>query len=421
MATTGSTSAASSRSATSQQVYRIDLWRWLMRAWLKTGSERVELASARTGRGRTGCAPACSRPRPASAWPPSSTRRWRGCRASRHRRTFSYPSSQEGWQLALAELATLGGDAAGADPDQSSRLLWVLDARRRRPRRDLVPFEQKRGPRGWGKPREVTLCRLAKTEGLAPRDAAVAVALRPLPYRERGHRLDLAAAVGALVGHPAIELADARGDRRSTLIEGQAELDVSEIGDSVRLRLVPPLRADGRGAGRPWPQSRDRAEGAEALRLITVLRDGPQRARLIRLSPEQKRAAQLIGEQLVVPKTALSQVQAVLQSLGDHFQVHADVAQDSAAFARWSADARLRAELSPRGDALHRAAGRRAAGQRRAATAAGPRPQPPAGRRRRRDAWRRSAIWRSNAAISTAVLDACPMLDAGCRQRAPNG
>ncbi len=63
----------------------------------------------------------------------------------------------------------------------------------------------------------------------------------------------------------------------------------------------------------------------EALRLVTVLRDGPQRARLIRLSADQKRAAQLIGEQLVVPKSALPQVQAVLQSLGSHFQVHADV------------------------------------------------------------------------------------------------
>ena len=334
-----------------QHVYRIDLWRWLMRAWLKTGNDAVELHpreqdAAQRLRGRLidlgldalasqlDCALARLQGEPTSP-------------------SFFVAASLEMWQLALAELATLASGAApGGDDDQSSRLLWVLAVDNAGRVRDLVPFEQKRGPRGWGKPREVSLSKLAKIEGLAPRDAAVAVALRPLPNRERGHRFDLAAAASALLGHPALELADAPGVAIE-LIEGQAELDVSESGDSVRLRLVPPLRAEALNVSGPWSPTVTELKEREALRLITVLRDGPQRARLIRLSPEQKRAAQLIGEQLVVPKSALSQVQAVLQSLGNHFQVHADVAQDSSTRVREVvADSRLRAELSPRGGAL---------------------------------------------------------------------
>ncbi|MEO8278138.1 MAG: DEAD/DEAH box helicase, partial [Ideonella sp.] len=390
-------------------VYRIDLWRWLMRAWLKTGSEAVDLHSreqdaaqrlrARLNElGFDGLADQLD----------AALARLRGEAASP---AFFVSSSREGWQLALAELATLAaGGTSISDADQSSRLLWVLDIDHEGRVRDLLPFEQKRGARGWGKPREVALSKLVKTEGLAQRDAAVAVALRPLPNRERGHRFDLAAAVSALVGHPAIELADARG-AAVELIESQAELDVSEVDDSVRLKLVPPLRAEPPiSTGGPWSPSVTELKEMEALRLITVLRDGPQRARLIRLSPEQKRAAQLIGEQLVVPKSALSQVQAVLQSLGTHFQVHADVAQDDTRVREVVADSRLRAELSPRGGALHV----------RLVVAPlgvdGPRLAPGHGRSRllaavdgeTLGAPRDLALERSHL---EAILDACPMLD----------
>ncbi len=394
----------------SHHVYRIDLWRWLMRAWLKTGSDSVELHpreqdAARQLRGRltelglVGLAGQLD----------AALARLQGEATSP---AFFVCASQERWQLALAELATLAtGGAAPAETDQSSRLLWVLDVDAEGRVRDLTPFDQKRGPRGWGKPREVTLSRLTKTEGLAPRDAAVAVALRPLPNRERGHRFDLAAAVPALVGHPALELADARGVAIE-LIEGQAELDVSELGDSVRLRLLPPLRTEASSPllGGPWSPTVTELKEQEALRLITVLRDGPQRARLIRLSPEQKRAAQLIGEQLVVPKSALSQVQAVLQSLGNHFQVHADMAQDSAKVRQVVSDSRLRAELSPRGDALHVRLVVAPLGS------AGPRLAPGHGRSRllasvdgeTLGAPRDLALERAHL---ETILDACPMLD----------
>ncbi|WP_418317503.1 DEAD/DEAH box helicase [Piscinibacter sakaiensis] len=331
-------------------VYRLDFWRWLMRAWLKTGSDGTELhpreedAAIRLrehllGLGLEGLAGQLD----------GALAKLRGEPAAAE---FFGAANQEAWRLALAELATLGVADAGAEADRTTRLLWVLDVDERGRIVDLLPFEQKRGPRGWGKPRDVPLTRLAKAEGLAPHDAAVAMALRPLPYNQRGFRFDLAAAAAALVDHPALELKEAPGIAVK-LIEAQAELDVSQAGASLCLRLLPPLRTDEAESAAPWALSAAELKEQEALRQITVLRDGAHRARLIRLTAAQKRAAQLIGEQLLVPQSALPQLQTVLQRLGSHFAVHADVEQAEEKVRDVAADSRLRAELSPRGEALH--------------------------------------------------------------------
>ena len=91
-------------------------------------------------------------------------------------------------------------------------MVWVIALDHNGELADIVPHEQKHGARGWSKPREVPLSRLSRTEVLTPADAAVARALRKEPYGQ-AWRLDLAAALGALVGHPAVEFADAPGIR----------------------------------------------------------------------------------------------------------------------------------------------------------------------------------------------------------------
>ncbi len=395
-----------------QHVYRIDLWRWLMRAWLKTGHEPVTLHP------REQDAAAALQQHLAAMRCPGLARQLDGAlavlRGAAPPAGFFVAAAQEGWRIALAELATLGEleaaavDAAGV----STRLMWVLDIDAQGAPVGLQPQEQKRGPRGWSKPREVPLSRLTKTEALAPHDAAVAVALRTLPYQQRGHRFDLATAVAALVGHPALAFADAPGVPVQ-LSEGQAELDVTESGDTVTLRLVPPLRG-GAAASESlaaWPTSAGEQKEQEALRLVTVLRDGPQRARLVRLTAAQKRAAQLIGEQLVVPKTALPEVQAVLQRLGSHFQVHADGVQAPTQARDVPAEPRLRAELSPQGESLNLRLVVAPLGP------AGPRLNPGQGRSRllaavdgeTLGAQRDLAQERSHL---DSVLDACPMLSA---------
>lgn len=389
-------------------LYRIDLWRWLMRAWLRTGGEPVllhprETEAAQRLQDRLNTLGLNGLARQLDAALAS-------LRGEPTPPGFFVPSAQEGWRLALAELATLGDTAPPpVEGTPESRLLWVLDIDERGGVRALDVFEQKHGSRGWGKPRELPLSRLAKTEGLPAHDAGVALALRALPYGQRGHRFDLAVAASALVGHPALEFADAPGVP-VYLSEAQAEIDVTDVGEAVELRLVPPLRSDV-GASHLWPSSATEQKELEALRLVTVLRDGPQRARLIRLSAAQKRAAQLIGDKLVVPKDALSQVQTVLHRLGSHFQVHADVAQSPTQVRDVAADARLRAELSPQGEALNVRLVVAPLGT------AGPRLAPGQGRVRLMaavdgetlGAQRDLALERSHL---EAVLDACPMLQA---------
>ncbi len=163
-------------------VYRIDLWRWLMRAWLKTGSDAIELhpreqdaaqrlrqrlhALGLDGAGR-------------------SARCRAGPIASAADRAGLFCRGQSGrLAAALAELATLGGAGASGsvDAEQTNRLLWVLDIGSDGRVRDLQPFEQKRGPRGWGKPRDVSLSQAGqgRRAGAARRgggDGAAAVAV----------------------------------------------------------------------------------------------------------------------------------------------------------------------------------------------------------------------------------------------------
>ena len=388
-------------------LYRIDFWRWLMRAWLKTDRSPLELHP------REQQAAQRLRAHLLQLELPGLVRQLDAALARLAGQAtpadFFVPSEQEGWRLALAELATLGDAPAAVDDGaRSTRLLWLLELGDDGSVRDLSVHEQKQGPRGWGKPKAIALSRLTKTEGLPAADAAVALTLRPLPFGQRGHRFDLAAAVAALVGHPCLALAEAP-DTLVTLTEAQAELDVTEAGDQVELRLVPPLRGGEGSRSGLWPINATEQKELEALRLVTVLRDGPQRARLVRLNEAQKRAAQLIGDKLVVPKAALPEVQAVLHRLGSHFQVHADVVQAPAQVRDVPADARLRAELSPQGSALNLRLVVAPLGL------AGPRLPPGHGRARLMaavdgetlGAQRDLALERSHL---ESVLDACPLL-----------
>ena len=386
-----------------RQVWRLDLWRWLMRAWLHTEriptalSERETEAAQRLLERIAGLGLAAL-----GEHVDCAVGVLRGEAAPAH---FFIPSAQEGWRHALAALATLDGASGAADGTESSRLVWVVSIDARGTVGGVVPHEQKRGPRGWNKPREVPLARLAKADKLPPADAMVARAVRPDPIHGRTFRIDLAAAIGALIGHPAVEFADAPGIAVA-LVEGQPELDVVDAGDSLQVRLLPALAAASAAPIPRWPQSPAEQREAEALRLVSVVRETAQRARVIRLTPAQKRAAQLIGDALAVPKTALAQLQQVLTGLGAHFQVHADGLQ---AARDVPADSKLRAELAPQGDGVSLRLVAAPLGL------AGPRVAPGRGRARliasvggeTLGAQRDLALERAHV---DAVIDACPML-----------
>lgn len=300
--------------------YRIDLWRWLLRAWLsvrlppvpvparelQAGERTARLLHELTLHAAAGQVEAALQVLQGHA-PPAA---------------FFVQPGGGNWRHALAALAAIGqGDAQVNE----TRLLWVIGLEVHGDVAHIRPFEQRRGARGWGRPREVALSRLARASHLAPPDVAVVRALRQ-PAQADAHPLETALA--ALVGHPHVRFEDAL-EVPVALAEGQPALDVVDGGDDLVLRLSPPAAALRRGA--------------------CVLREAPGRARVFRLTPAQRRAVQLIGEALVVPRSALAQLRPVLRGLGAHFDVHADGLERLAEVREVAPETRLRAELAPHG------------------------------------------------------------------------
>ena len=340
--------------AASRVVSPLDHNRWLMRAWLKEGSlaeglppaeadAAQNLKSAYDAAGFDGLAEQLGAAlrvlggEPAPSW-------------------FFVPAGLERWQVALAALRALGepGTAAPASaasaPD--SRVVWLIESGDNGAIRGLVPHEQKRGTRGWGALKEVPLSRLQRgAQTLTPADAGVVRAIRQETFG-RSLRLDLAQAVGALFGHPHVAFSDAP-EQFIELVEAGPELEVVDEGERLRVRMQPSLQVATDAATARWAGSEAEQKELDALRLVSIWRDGPQRAKLIRLTASQKRVAQLLGPTgLDIPRQGAAQLQEVLTGLGSHFRIHADDAETAQAAREIVPESRLRAELQPVGDGL---------------------------------------------------------------------
>ena len=251
-------------------------------------------------------------------------------------------SGSPDWEQALAALQAVAGGEPAADGEAARRLLWALTIDDDGAPATIEPLEQVRGPRGWGKPRPVPLARVAEDDRLESWDARVARAIRRDQSHNRRYVLDRAAATMALVGHPAVVLASAPGQTLE-VVESAPVLDAVRAGERYLLRISPPVReAPDMDAFLPAAARQD----AEALRQITVLRDGPLRLRVIRFTPAQLAAARLLADGLAVPAHAQPQLDATLRKLAGHFQVHAD---HTGAAREVEPDARLRAEVAPYG------------------------------------------------------------------------
>jgi superfamily II DNA or RNA helicase len=276
-------------------------------------------------------------------------------------------AAPEAWRDALAAIQALGvpkgasSTAAAAQPT----LIWRLQLDRHGRVRSVVPFEQAMGARGPLKPRELKLSALQRNKRLDPRDAAVARCIRVVPWSRRTLQLDRSAATQALVGHPRVELADAPGQtvdlvdsvpllelRRQQGADG-SEHFVFELIDPV----LPPPEVDDDDDEADIDDEDDFAEvidpddlagGRNDSDSLRIVRDGSDRARLLRITPAQRRVAELVSQRWTVPASAQAELDAALRVLAGHFQLHSDAAagQDR------PSESRLRAQLSPQGDTL---------------------------------------------------------------------
>ena len=402
------------RSGASRVVSPLDHNRWLMRAWLKEGSlaeglppaeadAAQHLKSAYETAGLDALAEQLAAAmrvlggEPAPAW-------------------FFVPAGLERWQVALAALRALGEPAAAPNAPAStpdSRVVWLIETGEHGAIRDLVPHEQKRGTRGWGALKEVPLSRLQRgAQTLTPADAGVVRAIRQETFG-RSLRLDLAQAVGALFGHPHVAFSDAP-EQFIELVEAGPELEVVDEGERLRVRMQPGLQVANDAAVARWAGSEAEQKELDALRLVSIWRDGPQRARLIRLTASQKRVAQLLGPTgLDIPRQGAAQLQEVLTGLGSHFRIHADDAETAQAARELQPESRLRAELQPVGDGLQLRLVAAPFGAEFAAT--GPRLIPGRGRARVVATVKGESLGvqrdlKLERAHLESVLDACPML-----------
>lgn len=276
-------------------------------------------------------------PRPADA-PPPWPASWFG-------------RKQDAWRDALAAIAAIGEGKAATAAQPLATLHWrlVLDDAGRV--HDLQAFEPAATARG--RPKPLTPLQLKKRTRLDPRDAAVARSLRQGRYRANEVTFDLVQAAAALVGHPALELDDAPGVAVE-LVESLPMLEVRrergrEGVEHFVFRLHDALLADTEPDIEHHLPEYDQMDAERERRNgLRIVRDSAERARLIRISPAQRRVAELVAQRWTVPVDATAELDAALRVLSGHFVLHSDAAAGEPV----ASDARLVAQLQPRGDAM---------------------------------------------------------------------
>ena len=266
---------------------------------------------------------------------------------------------QDAWRDALTAITALGegGAATATKPTLTLRWRLQLDAFGRV--RGLQALEPAATARGKAKP--LTPLQLKKRTRLDPRDAAVARCLRETGWRGSELRFDLVQAALALLGHPALELQDAPGVAVE-LVESLPVLEVrrerrDDGGEHFVFRLHDALLAEAEPSrdddddddydddDEPFVAAAGHDHPIDSLRIV---RDSAERARLIRISPAQRRVAELVAQQWTVPVDASAELDAALRVLSGHFVLHSDAAAGEPV----PSDARLVAQLQPRGEAM---------------------------------------------------------------------
>ena len=262
---------------------------------------------------------------------------------------FFVAGKAEHWREVLSALQSLGSDTSAktkTDNGETSRFIWMIELSKEGALKDIRPLEQKRGARGWSKAKTITLSKISGNPKLTPWDAKVANCIRTEKYGRRDAMMDLPNAVQALVGHPAVVLGN-NPEQLIELSEGTPEIEVIHNGDKITLKVTPPLR-EGVATEKYYYDAEEKRE-ADALRLITLVQDSAQRVRLIRFTPSQRRAAQLLAEKITIPASAQQELHSAMQALTSHFQLQSDQLQ---AAREVPAESLLRAELSPLNDGL---------------------------------------------------------------------
>ena len=265
-----------------------------------------------------------------------------------------FAPQQDAWRDALAAIAALGDGKAATAAQPLSTLHWRLTLDTAGRVHDLQAFEPAATARG--KPKPLTPLQLKKRTRLDPRDAAVARCLRQGRFRASDLSLDLVQAVFALVGHPALVLDDAPGVPVELVeslpvleLRRERSTDAPAAGEHFVFHLHDALLDDSEPELVHHLPDYDQEDAEiERRNSLRIVRDTADRARLIRITPAQRRVAELVAQRWTVPVDAGAELDAALRVLTGHFLLHSDATAGEPV----ASDARVIAQFQPRGDTM---------------------------------------------------------------------
>jgi len=220
---------------------------------------------------------------------------------------------QSGWERGLGALSKLATElAVPIVKPKTTRLVWLISYDTNNRSCSLEPREQKRDIGGhWSRGRPLSLKRVISgtdLEYLTEQDRAALAFIRTQRGKHSGPpTLDVPGALTVLVGHPLL-FWGANHDRSVQLVRGEPELSVRSEGSDIFLELC------------PFP-----AGSAHSL----VLREAPDRLRLIELKNEHQRLARILGKTgLLIPGSEKLQIESILKNLQARIPVISEVSVD---------------------------------------------------------------------------------------------
>jgi len=221
---------------------------------------------------------------------------------------------QEPWELCLNALANLHRDESQTTvkSETQQRLAWFITFYSGNTYL-IEPREQKINARGdWSKGRPIALKRLKKAgelDYLTPQDLRVCAQLETDYsygyYGQTQYRFG-ERAIAALIGHPFVFWADAP-TARVEIVKGEPELLVKKgKGERLTLRFSPELKEN---------------------KNIIINKETPTRLKVIEVSAEHRRIAEILGKQnrLEVPALAKERVLAAVNAISRIVTVHSDI------------------------------------------------------------------------------------------------
>lgn len=219
---------------------------------------------------------------------------------------------EEPWKRSLQALISATAQESD-NPQPQTRMVWMVsfdDAAI-----SVSPREQKLSPEGeWSRGRPISLSRLYQNNRLTyltSQDRRACAAIKRIHNPDThgvNFVLNMDKALVAMIGHPALFLAESP----STPVEfvaGEPELLVEERGEYLHICFAHAINTDD----------------------INYYRETPTRVKIIKISDNHRRIAQITGKDgITVPVSASEQVLTAIGNISSFMTVHSAIAADSA-------------------------------------------------------------------------------------------